>query len=181
MTSFDLNFARADYFALLGLPRRQALDGEELERLYRDVQANVHPDKHAQGGESDRRLAMQWATKVNEAYLTLKAPLKRAQYLLQLLGHDVQLESNTAMPAEFLVLQMEEREAVADARAAGDIDELDRMHRHMKQEMAGQYAALQEALDVQNDPRRAGEIVRQLMFQEKLLQEIDEALEAVEA
>ena len=181
MTSFDIEFARRDYFTLLGLPRRQALDGEELERLYRDVQANVHPDKHAHRGDSDRRLAMQWATKVNEAYLTLKSPLKRAQYLLHLLGHDVQLESNTAMPAEFLVQQMELREAVAEARAAGDGDELDRMHRRMRQEMAGQYAALQEALDVGKDARRAGEIVRQLMFQEKLLQEIDEALEAVEA
>jgi molecular chaperone HscB len=181
MTSFDLNFARADYFALLGLPRRQALDVDDLERLYREIQASVHPDKHTQGGESDRRIAMQWATKVNEAYLTLKNPLPRARYLLHLSGHDVQLESNTAMPTEFLLQQMEQREAVAEARQEGDIDGLDRMHRRIKQEMFGQYTALQEALDVDRDQHRAGEIVRQLMFQEKLLQEIDEALEAVEA
>ena len=181
MTSFDLDFARRDYFALLGLPRRQALDVDELERLYRTVQADVHPDKHAQGGDSARRLAMQWATKVNEAYQTLRNPLLRARYLLQLLGHDVRLESNTAMPAEFLVQQLEQREAVAEARRAGDIDGLERMHRRMKQEMAAQYDAMQEALDVGNDPRRAGEIVRQLMFREKLLQEVDEALAAVDA
>ena len=181
MTSFDLDFARRDYFALLGLPRRQALDVDELARLYQEIQADVHPDKHAQGGDSARRLAMQWATKVNEAYQTLRNPLPRARYLLQLLGHDVSLESNTAMPAPFLVRQMEEREAVAEARQAADIDGLDQMHRRLKQEMAGQYGALQEALDVNNDLCRAGEIVRQLMFQEKLLQEIDEALEAVEA
>lgn len=181
MTSFDLEFARQDYFQLLGLPRKQALDADELERLYRDVQANVHPDKHAHRGDADRRLAMQWATKVNEAYLTLKNPLARARYLLQLAGHDVQLESNTAMPAEFLVEQMELREEVAEARAAGDVDGLDRMHRAMKTEMAGQQAALQAALDAAHDLRRAGEIVRQLMFQEKLLQEIDDALAAVDA
>ncbi len=53
--------------------------------------------------EADRRLAMQWATRVNEAYQTLKSPGKRARYLLQLLGHDPQVESNTAMPADFLI------------------------------------------------------------------------------
>jgi molecular chaperone HscB len=181
MTSFDLDFAHPDYFQLLGLPRRQALDVEELERLYREVQGNVHPDKHAHRGDSDRRLAMQWATKVNEAYLTLKHPLKRAQYLLHLAGHDIGLENNTAMPAEFLMQQMELREAVAEARAGGDGDALDQMHRQMKKEMAGQYAALQAAIDDDRDPQRAGEIVRQLMFQDKLLSEIDAALEAVEA
>ncbi len=181
MTSIDLDFARRDYFTLLGVPRRHALDVDELERLYRDIQASVHPDKHAHRSESDRRLAMQWATRVNEAYLTLKAPLKRAQYLLHLEGHDIGLESNTAMPTEFLMQQMELREAVAEAREGGDADALDQMHRRMKKEMAAQYAALQAALDESHDYLRAAEIVRQLMFQEKLLHEIDEALEAVDA
>ncbi len=181
MAGFDFDFARQDYFALLGLPRRHVLDVEELERVYRDVQASVHPDKHAHRADADRRLAMQWATRVNEAYQTLKAPLKRAQYLLHLAGHDIGLESNTAMPAEFLMQQMELREAVGEAREGGDANALDQMHRRMKKEMAGQYAALQAALDDTHDYPRAGEIVRQLMFQEKLLHEIDEALEAVDA
>lgn len=181
MTSFDLEFARRDYFALLGLPRRQALDAETLERLYRDVQASVHPDMHAHRGESERRLAMQWATKVNEAYLTLKHPLQRARYLLHLAGYDVGLESNTAMPAEFLMGQMELREAVARAGTARDAETLDVMHRRLKKEMADQYAALQSALDDAQDNPAAGGIVRQLMFQEKLLSEIDAALEAAES
>ncbi|HTY02972.1 MAG TPA: Fe-S protein assembly co-chaperone HscB [Rhodocyclaceae bacterium] len=181
MTIFDLEHFSQDHFALFGLPRRQALDEIELERLYRDVQAQVHPDKHAHLADADKRLAMQWATKVNEAYLTLKNPLKRGTYLLGLVGHDPQVEHNTAMPADFLMHQMELREAVAEARAGGDVDGLDRMHRQMKKEMAGQHAALTQALDEAKDYARGAEIVRQLMFQEKLLFEIDEALQAVEA
>jgi molecular chaperone HscB len=181
MTIFDLEHFSRDHFALFELPRRQALDELELERRYRDVQALVHPDKHAHLADSDRRLAMQWATKVNEAYQTLKSPLKRGEYLLRLSGHDPQIERNTAMPEDFLMAQMELREAVAEARGDGDAEALDRLHRQMKKELTGQQAALAAALDARRDYARAAELVRQLMFQEKLLQEIDQALEAVEA
>ncbi|OHC66207.1 MAG: Fe-S protein assembly co-chaperone HscB [Rhodocyclales bacterium GWA2_65_20] len=181
MTSFDLNFARQDHFQLFGLPRTYALDGDALERLYRDVQARVHPDKHAHRGDADRRIAMQWATQVNEAYRTLRDPLLRARYLLHLGGHDPKIETNTAMPAEFLMRQMELRETVAEARAAGDAARLDDLHRQMRKEMAAQHEELRRALDEAHDYARAGEVVRQLMFQEKLHSEIDDALAAVEA
>ncbi|RLJ64559.1 Fe-S protein assembly co-chaperone HscB [Sulfurisoma sediminicola] len=170
-----------DFFALFGLQHRFALDMSELEVLYRDMQARVHPDKFASAGEADKRLAMQLATHANEAYLTLKSPLKRAQYLLHLAGHDPQIEHNTAMPTDFLIEQMEWREAVIEAREAADVAELDRLHHRMRKEISLQYDALHQALDARTDHARAAEVVRQLMFQEKLLHEIDDALEAVEA
>jgi molecular chaperone HscB len=179
---FDSAALGKDFFALFGLPRRFALDAAELELLYRDVQARVHPDKFAHAGDGEKRLAMQLATHANEAYLTLKSPLKRAQYMLHLAGHDPQIEHNTAMPTDFLVEQMEWREAVAEARAAADVAELDGLHHRMRKEISGQYEALHKALDDGgHDYVRAAELVRQLMFQEKLLHEIDDALEAVEA
>lgn len=180
MTSFDLNFA-ADHFTLFGLPRAQSLDMESLENSFRAIQAQVHPDKHAHAADSDRRLAMQWATRVNEAFQTLKSPGRRARYLLGLLGHDPQVESNTAMPMEFLVSQMELREAVMDARAAGDEDALDAVRVRLLNEVRDEYQRLAELIDVTGDFAAAGNLVRQLMFQEKLLNEIDDALEAVTA
>lgn len=180
MTHFDRETARQDYFSLFGLPRQQDVAADQLELLYRDIQARVHPDKHAHQSDSDKRLAMQWATRVNEAYLILKDPLKRARYLLELSGHDVRLETNTAMPPEFLMAQMELREAVAEAKSAGALEALDDQHRRLKKEIRGEYAELQAALDSQ-DFNRAGALVRQLMFQEKLLQEIDDALAHLEA
>jgi molecular chaperone HscB len=179
MTIFDLETVRQDFFALFGIPRAQALDTEALEGLYRDIQAKVHPDKHAHLADNEKRMAMQWATHVNEAYQTLRDPLKRARYLLQLAGHDVGLESNTAMPVEFLMAQMELREQVADARESADADGLDDLHRRLRKEIAGEYVQLQQALDG-GDLARAGNLVRQLMFQEKLFQEVDDALAAVE-
>jgi molecular chaperone HscB len=180
MTTFDLDFA-ADHFTLFGLPRTQALDIEALENCFRAVQAKVHPDKHAHAGDADRRLAMQWATRVNEAFQTLKSPGRRARYLLALLGHDPQIESNTAMPAEFLMQQMELREAVMDARAAADEAGLEAVRERLLGEIRAEYERLAELIDVAGDFTAAANLVRQLMFQEKLLNEIDDALEAVTA
>ncbi|MDP1651296.1 MAG: Fe-S protein assembly co-chaperone HscB [Rhodocyclaceae bacterium] len=179
MTSFDRETLQQDFFSLFGLPCRQGIDADRLDALYRDIQARVHPDKHAHLAASDKRLAMQWATHVNEAYQTLKDPLKRARYLLELAGHDVRLETNTAMPAEFLMAQMVLREAVADAKAAGDSAALDNQHRQLKKTIRGDHAVLQAALDA-NEYERAGALVRQLMFQEKLFHEIDDALAVLE-
>ena len=180
MTTFDLNFA-ADHFTLFGLPRAQSLDLESLEQSFRAVQAQVHPDKHANAAAADRRLAMQWATRVNEAFQTLKSPGKRARYLLGLLGHDPQIESNTAMPMEFLVSQMELREAVMDARTAVNEQALDAVRVRLLNEIRVDYQRLAELIDVAKDFTAAADLVRQLMFQEKLLNEIDDALEAVTA
>ena len=181
MTIFDLEHFNRDHFDLLGFERRQGIDVAELERVYQDVQSQVHPDKHAHQGASDQRLAMQWATRVNEAYLTLKSPLKRAEYLLRLAGHDPQIERNTAMPADFLIEQMEWRERVETARNSGDAAGLDAFHRQIRSDINRQHGDLTQILDADRDYRQAAQIVRQLMFKEKLLHDIDEALAVVEA
>ena len=180
MTLSDLNFA-ADHFALFGLPRTQAIDLSRLESAFRAVQAKVHPDRHAHGTASDQRLAMQWATRVNEAFQTLKSPLARARYMLELLGHDAQVESNTSMPMEFLMAQMELREAVSEARDAADGAALEDVRRQLLAEMKNEYLRMESMIDIEHDYTGATALVRQLMFQEKLLFEIDDALEAVVA
>jgi len=167
-----------DHFALFGLPRGFALDLAELDRLYREVQAKVHPDRHVHLGDTERRLAMQWSTRINEAYQTLRRPLSRAKYLLALAG--IEVDQERRMSAEFLMQQMEWREAVAEARAALAGDELERLHLRLKSEMALQYQTLQ-ALFAASSLADAADLLRQLMFQEKLLAEIDDALTAVEA
>jgi molecular chaperone HscB len=169
----------ADHFALLQLPRQQALDPDLLDRNFRELQARVHPDRHAHAGAADQRLAMQWATRVNEAYQTLKSPLARARYLLGLLGHEVQAESNTAMPVDFLMAQMELREAVEDAKLGADGTALDAFIRQIDDEIRAQQAELTNLIDQRRDYAGAVAQVRQLMFQEKLRAEIEDALDAV--
>ena len=106
------------HFDLFGLAPAYALESEALERSYREIQSRVHPDRFAHAGDAERRASLQWTTRVNEAYRTLKDPVQRAKHLLELHGVDVAFETNTAMPADFLAQQMELRESLEEARNA---------------------------------------------------------------
>jgi molecular chaperone HscB len=171
---------RADHFSLFGLNRAFRLDLSDLDSRYRDIQAQVHPDRFVNAGDAERRLSMQWATHANEAYQTLKKPLERAKYLLHLTGHDIQAESNTAMPTDFLMEQMEWREAVIDARNGGDHHELEHLHNRLRGDINGRYDELGRLIDDTGDHALATDRVRRLMFLEKLLYEIDDALASLE-
>ena len=123
---------------------------------------------------------MQWAVRVNEAYQRLKDPLKRAAYLCELAGKPIQAHSNTAMPAAFLIQQMEWREAVVEARNGGDHHELERLHNRLRGDINSRYLELGDLLDDAGDFSGATDRVRRLMFLEKLLSEIDDALASLE-
>src|SRR5574343_2030981 len=166
----------ADFFSLFELPKSFRLNLSELDSRYRDVQAQVHPDRFANASDAERRLSMQWATHANEAYQTLKKPLERAKYLLHLAGYDIQAESNTAMPADFLMEQMEWREAVMEARDGGDHHELEHLYHRLEDDLRTRYTELGELLDDRQDAAQATDRVRRLMFLEKLLREIDDAI-----
>lgn len=170
----------ADHFSLFELPVTFRVDPALLERRYLEMQSRVHPDRFASAGDSERRLSLQWATRVNEAYQTLKKPLSRARYLLHLAGNELGSENNTLMARDFLVEQMEWREAVAEARAAGEQHELELLHHRLQREMCLRYDEIATLLDDQNDLELAADRVRRLMFLEKLLSEIDEAMAACE-
>ena len=165
-----------NHFELLGLPLAYRIDPPELERRYRELQSRVHPDRHAAGSDADRRLAMQWATRANEAYRTLRDPVDRARYLLQLKGYDTGEESNTAMPPDFLMQQMEWREAVAEARADGDGGRLEALREDLARNRGEMLAMLERALDRDAHFDAGCSLVRKLRFLEKLEEEIDEAL-----
>ncbi len=107
-----------NYFELFGMPAGFVLDGSELASRYRDLQKVVHPDRFAASGEQSQRLSLQSATLVNEAYETLKDPLKRAQYLLSMKGHDGDPQQATLNDPAFLMQQMELREALAGIPSA---------------------------------------------------------------
>jgi molecular chaperone HscB len=166
-----------DHFELFGLPPRFAIDLDALERAYKDVQSRVHPDRFAAGTAAERRVAMQWATRANEAYTALRSPQKRAAYLVERAGVPIEAETNTAMPPAFLMQQMEWREALDEAR--GDPAALDDVRRTMNQERHELLAAIERAIDGTHDYRQAAALVRQLMFIDRFASEIGHADEAV--
>lgn len=106
-------------FELFGLTPGFAIDEAALKQRYHTLQQTVHPDRFAGGSDQERRLAVQLTARVNEAYQTLKSPLARLRYLLQLAGEDLSAET-AALDAAFLGEQIELREQLADIRASSD-------------------------------------------------------------
>jgi molecular chaperone HscB len=179
MSSQNFNTAK-NHFELLGLTEAFVLDASQLELNYRALQAKVHPDKSASLSDSEQRQAMQRSTRVNEAYQTLKSPIRRARYLLLLKGVDTQEETNTAMPVEFLMAQMEWREAVVDAEKSRDIAALDVLDARMKVETRELEAQLRDKIDAEHDYPFAAGLVRKLRFMEKLAEEIHSAYDELD-
>jgi molecular chaperone HscB len=166
----------ADHFALLGLPPRFRVDAAELDRTYRALQSAIHPDRHAAASDADRRLALQASARVNEAYETLKTPAARGEYLLALEGVASLAETDTAMPSDFLVEQMERREAIDEARAAGDHEALEAALDAINDDAREMEDALATALDERRALDDAKTLVRKLRFLERVRHEITEAL-----
>jgi molecular chaperone HscB len=155
---------------------------DQLESAWKRLQAVVHPDRFAGGGDAQRRMALQWSTRINEGHQTLKHPISRATYLLTLSGVDLQTESNTSMPAEFLMTQMAWREALDELREESDAERRSRSKAALRQAVdqfwqSGE-ARLVTLLSGHTDPKalaEAADLVRQLMFVKKFEQELLES------
>jgi molecular chaperone HscB len=162
-----------DDFTLFGLPQRHALERAEIDARWKALQGEVHPDRFAAQGAAARRVALQWAMRVNEAYQRLKDPLKRAAYLCELRGAPIEAHSNTAMPPAFLMEQMEWREALDEASGEDELEDLARRVQARRREML---AAIEQLLDREGDAAAAARQVRALMFVERFGEDIEARL-----
>ncbi len=167
-----------NHFELFGLPARFDVDLAQLDTRYRELQREVHPDRFAAAPDAERRVSMQLATRVNEAYQTLKSPLKRAVYILQLRGVDPKLETNTAMPSEFLMEQISWRERIE--AGSEEPEALLRLQAGLRDESRKIYETLHGQLDERRDDEAASQTARMLMFYEKLDEEIGDKLAELE-
>ncbi|WP_454689759.1 Fe-S protein assembly co-chaperone HscB [Achromobacter aloeverae] len=171
--------AADDHFSLFGLPARFALDAQALEQSWRAVAAQVHPDRYATASPAEKRVAMQWAARANEAYRTLRDPLLRARYLCERAGVDLQTESNTSMDRAFLMQQMEWREMLDEARADRDnAHAFDALRAELAQAESAMQETLADLLDTRGDHAAAGAKVREWMFVRKMGQEVAQAAQS---
>jgi molecular chaperone HscB len=165
-------------FALFGLPERFAIDLGALDARWKQLQGAAHPDRFAAETAAAQRVAMQWAIRINEAYRRLKYPLARAAYLCTLHGADVEAESNTAMPAAFLMQQMEWRDALAEATTLDAVDALsDEVVAARNATLKSLQAQIDDAATV--DWRAVAGTVRGLMFVDKFISDIDKRVDAL--
>ena len=163
-------------FELFDVPVRFAQDRAALDARWKELQREAHPDKFAAQGAAAQRLAMQWSVRINEAYQRLKDPLKRAIYLCEIHGAPIQAESNTAMPPDFLVQQMQWREALEDAEGIENLEEIAAQAMASRQE---QLLKIERILDDQKDFAAAAQQVRSLMFIERFGSEVDARIDSL--
>lgn len=168
-----------NHFATFDLPATFVVDVTALSARYRDLQAAVHPDRFVNATDADKRMALSRTMDINEAHTTLKDPVRRAMHLLSLVGVDGLDDKNTTMPADFLMEQIDWREALADARLKEDDDRLD--------EMSGELATTLASLGDTFDAAYRGEhfavattLARKMRFMQKLAEEVDSALAELE-
>jgi molecular chaperone HscB len=173
------DFSR-NHFELFGLPVGFVIDSSALAARYRTLQQVVHPDRFAADGATSQRLSLQRATLVNEAYDTLRDPLKRARYLLALKGVEPAPDHQTVSDPAFLMQQMELREALAAVRSAVDpATVLDGLMREIGGMIRSQVAqlAVQFEDSTPEQLEAAGQTVQRMQFLNRLLAEA-EAIEA---
>ncbi|MDP1953169.1 MAG: Fe-S protein assembly co-chaperone HscB [Polaromonas sp.] len=163
-------------FELFDVPVQFAQDSVVLDARWKELQREAHPDKFAAQGAAAQRLAMQWSVRINEAYQRLKNPLKRAMYLCDLHGAPIEAESNTAMPADFLIQQMQWREALDDAVSLEDMEEIAAQALSSKRE---QLSKIEQLVDGAKDFAAAANQVRALMFIERFGSEVDARIDSL--
>jgi molecular chaperone HscB len=169
---------QSDDFELFGLQQKFAQDRAIIDARWKDLQREAHPDKFAAQGAAAQRVAMQWSVRINEAHQRLKDPLRRAAYLCELRGAPVNAENNTAMPAEFLMQQMEWREALDEAQ---DVEALDALRAEVGRRRQTLLQRCEQLIDVAQDYAAAVAQVRALMFIERFAQDIDNRYEKMES
>ncbi|WP_263078833.1 Fe-S protein assembly co-chaperone HscB [Endozoicomonas sp. Mp262] len=166
-----------NYFELFQLPVSCQLDHGKLALKYRELQKTVHPDRFAGDAHRQQRLSVQYAAYVNEAFDTLKLPLKRFIYLLNLAGLSVDMEQNTVMDPEFLMEQMALREQMAELRGLPDpeagIDRLINAVEDSLDELSEEF----ERLWVQGQSehlKQAETVVQKMQFMVKVAAELEQ-------
>jgi molecular chaperone HscB len=163
-------------FELFNLPLTFAQDRATVDARWKDLQSQAHPDKFAAQGAAAQRVAMQWSVRINEAYQRLKDPVQRAAYLCELHQAPINAENNTAMPAAFLMQQIELREALDDADNEQNLDEISLQSKHL---LLKQLSKLEQLLDTDKNYLEAAQAVRALMFIERFQHDIDLRYEAL--
>jgi len=162
-----------NFFEFFGLPVSFQIDQSLLSERYRELQKQLHPDRHAHLSEREQRLSVQYTAHLNEGMATLKSPLRRAQYLLLIEGVDTTGESSVKIDPGFLMQQMEMRERLEDARHAADpFAELESLSDEVQAELVGlrqQFEAEHQAKALEG----AAAVVRKMQFLEKLIIEIE--------
>lgn len=167
-----------NYFSQFELPVGYDIDLNQLNGQFRELQTIVHPDRYAAAGDEQRLRAIKLSSYLNEAYETLKSPLRRAGYLLQLRGVDVDQVDQSDLDSELLFEQISLRESLAELPNDDSAqDQLDELNRSTGARLAGRQQEFALAL-TEGGLGQAKKLFHELQFLTKLKSEIEKAEDA---
>jgi molecular chaperone HscB len=165
-----------NYFQLFNLEQKFSIDVDKLNECYQTIQRTVHPDKFAHATKQQQLVAVKKSTLVNDAYQTLKNPLKRAEYMLTLRKVEMPSEQSSFSDNSFLMRQMELREMLAEVKYADDLTTaVFEVSQVLELEFEQLFKQMQIALfeNTVESNELACEFLRKLKFYQKLHIELD--------
>ena len=163
-----------NFFTLLQLPEAFVIDLETLHQNYQSIQKDIHPDRFVTFDDEAKLESIKKTAQVNDAYQTLKSPIRRAEYLLQLKGINIHDEKYTAVPQDFLMQQMEWREELETHKL--DKVALEKLAQDIQKNKNDMMNQLPSFFDDKNHLNDAIRVTRELNFIEKIEQHINDAL-----
>jgi molecular chaperone HscB len=169
-----------NYFELYNLPAQFEIDLDKLKQHYQTLQKLTHPDRFASASEQQKRMYLTKNAQVNDAYSVLRSPVSRGEHLLALRGLELAGEQDTVGDVNFLMQQMEWREALEEANS---VDALVSLASENSQEIETQKASISVLLEknTAHDNEQAADELRKMKFMLKLASEIDAKIDTLEA
>jgi molecular chaperone HscB len=173
-----LTIFNKNYFEIFSLQENFDLDLEKLTEVYKNLQSQSHPDKFSDADDATRLHALQVSSVINDAFDTLKSPLKRAAYLLTLNGINPE-ENNQNHLSEFLLLQqMDWRDQLDNATEEEDLNTIERLKHEVMDEHQNCINEFHDHVNAYNFID-AKPVYNKLQFIEKMLSEINRSEEKI--
>lgn len=163
-----------DYFNTFGLPISFSIDQNKLEKSWRHLSCIVHPDRYINSNDIDRKSSIEIASFVNEAYKVLKDPILRASHICEINGINCKKKSNVSI--FFLEKQLVWRESVDNLYNNKDLDGLKKLGTELYKEIEERLLALSNLLDKNFDYINASVLINELMFIDKIYNNIEEKI-----
>jgi molecular chaperone HscB len=163
-------------FDIFGLPCQFELDSAALSASYLRLQSQTHPDRFSNSNAQEKRLALQWTTRINEAYRRLQNPMERAIYWCELKGV-MPREHQSHLPPALLIQQIQWREALEETE---EINALENLLNKVKAEKNGYLTLISQQIDIEHNVQAANSSAQALLFIDKLIIELTKKLEQLE-
>jgi molecular chaperone HscB len=179
VTTLHNVFRVTDYYQLFGIPRSLNLSLDELQKRFYELSRQLHPDRFMQKPEAERQQALDKSSELNDAYRTLKDPIKRAQYLLGQEGFDIGEQRSKDVPPELLEEVFELNMALEEMRSGDDsarpqLEAAEKNFTNMLSDVDRQLESLFEKYDQSQSRDVLGEIRGVLNRRKYILNLVDE-------